>query len=83
MTVTAKKRLEVRFKEEEFAKIKEIAKKMGKPAAAVVREAVDVLYEKLSQKERKKAVQKLAALKIELPSWGQLEEEIEKKYEDE
>jgi len=83
MTVMTKKRLEVRFKEEEFAKIEEIARKMGKPAAAVIREAVDVLYEKFSQKEREKAVQELAALKIELPSWAELEEEIEKKYEDE
>lgn len=82
MTVSAKKRLEVRFKEEEFAKVEEIAKKMGKPAAAVVREAVDVLYEKFTQKEREKAVKKLAALKIELPSWEELEEEIETKYDD-
>lgn len=83
MTVTAKKRLEVRFKEEEFTKIKEIAKKRGKPAAAVVREAVELYYEKFSRKEREKAVQKLAELKIELPSWGKLEKEIETKYEDE
>jgi predicted DNA-binding protein len=77
-----RKRVEIRLEEKEYDKIKEMAKKEGKPIARVVREAIETLYEKLATEEKKKAVQKLAAMHVDLPEWCKLEEEIEGKYED-
>lgn len=78
----AKKRLEIRFEEEDYERLKEIAYKTRKPMSYVVKEAVNDLYNKVSREEKIEAVRRIASLEIDLPPWEELKKEIESRYED-
>ena len=79
---TLKKRVEIQLDGEEYRKVEELAKLKGKPVARIVREAVSLYHDAVSNEERKKAVKNIAGIQADMPSWDKVEKEIESKYED-
>ena len=79
---TLKKRVEIQLDGEEYRKIEELAKLKGKPVAKIVREAVSMYHDAVSNEERKKAVRNMAGIQADMPSWEDVEKEIESLHED-
>ena len=69
------KRVQVLFSPEEYRRLKDISEKREKPVGELIRSAVRESYEqKADLKEA--AFKKLCSIKLDLPDWEELEEEI-------
>ena len=72
---TPVKRIEVMFSPEQIEYLQSIARSKGKSLESLVREAVEELYLERKQEERLEAVQRMAAMKLPVADWEQMERE--------
>ena len=72
----AKKRVEVLFDPEQYARLDRIAKERRESVGALIREAVARQYLGPTKEEKLAAVRWIAAQNIDLGSWEELEEEM-------
>ena len=72
---TPVKRIEVMFSSEQIEYLQSIARSKGKSLESLVREAVEELYLERKKEERLEAVQRMAAMKLPVADWEQMERE--------
>lgn len=72
---TLNKRVQVLFPATEYARLKEIARSRGKSLGSLVRQAVQEQYLDTSREERLSAVEEMAALRLPVSDWEQMERE--------
>ena len=78
VAVSLTKRVQVLFSPEEYRRLKDISRKRKKPVGELIRSAVRESYEQNKADLREEAFKKLCSIKLELPDWEELEEEIVK-----
>ena len=79
MTTT---RLEVRLDAERRSRLEELAEQRGAPVSEVVRSLIDDAYEQIMLERRRRAVEKLASLQVEvMPDPEELSRQLNNKYE--
>lgn len=71
-----KKRVEVLFDPEQYARLERIAKERRESVGALIREAVQREYLGPTKEEKLAAVARIAAMNIEVGDWEEIEEEI-------
>jgi hypothetical protein len=72
---TLTKRVQVLFSAEQFSRLQAIAQAQGRSLGALVREAVEETYFQQEERGRLEAVQRMAALRLPVADWEQMERE--------
>lgn len=72
----AKKRVEILFDPDQYARLERIARERRESVGALIREAVQKTYLGPTREEKLAAVRWMAAQNIDLGSWEELEEEM-------
>ena len=75
-------RLEVRLDAERRSRLEELAEQRGAPVSEVVRSLIDDAYEQIMLERRRRAVERLASLQVEvMPDPEELSRQLESAYE--
>ncbi len=75
-------RLEVRLDAERRSRLEELAEQRGAPVSEVVRSLIDDAYEQIMLERRRRAVERLASLQVEvMPDPEELSRQLNNKYE--
>jgi predicted DNA-binding protein len=70
-------RVQAVLTEQQFAALETLAREVGKPISALVRDAVEKTYfEKETLEHRREALQRLLALQAPTDNWPEMEKEI-------
>jgi predicted transcriptional regulator len=69
------KRVQVLFSPAQYARLQEIARARGESVGSLVRQAVQQQYLDNSRAERLAAVEKMAAFRLPVSDWEQMERE--------
>lgn len=74
------KRMQILFSPEQYALLRQKAKKAGKSIGMLVREAVEQVYLAKIKLEKKKAAEDLIKMNLPVADWEEMEKEIEEAY---
>lgn len=72
---TFTKRVQVLFSPREFSRLQAIAREQGESLGALIRKAVETVYLKHEEQARLDAVQRMAAMRLPVTDWEQMERE--------
>ena len=75
-------RLDVRLDDEQRRRLEKVVEERGAPISEVVRRMIDDAYEDVMRERRRKAVERMVAMEIDVPQDpDELSRELEKAYE--
>jgi predicted transcriptional regulator len=69
------KRVQILLSPEQFSRLQEIAKTEGESLGALIRKALEEVYLEREQQDRLAAVREMAALRLPVADWEQMERE--------
>jgi hypothetical protein len=72
---TFTKRVQVLFSPTEFSRLQAIAREQGESLGALIRRAVETVYLKQAEQTRLDAVRRMAAMRLPVADWEQMERE--------
>lgn len=72
---TLTKRVQVLFSPQQVARLEAIAREQGESLGGVIRKAVEQVYFQPEREARLKAVERMAALRLPVADWEQMERE--------
>ena len=72
---TLTRRVQVLFSPQQYARLETIARAQGTSVGALIRQAVEKLYLQSAGAERLQAVRRMAAMRLPVADWEQMERE--------